>query len=192
MKTHELKTVNPFFQDVWDGRKTFEMRVDDRLFRLGDRLLLKEYDKDKGYYSGRIVHAEVNHILTAADFPEGLREGYICMSIKVLDWTSAGTRQESDIMNGYTLAGNIAENLNALGISVVGSVCPTSRGILVNFRWEIDGQKLSEAYTIDGQQLREQKEYWSNEIEQNIIGSFGDLGLLEAHSRTRQAPPSRN
>ena len=35
MKKHLLKTINPYFQDVWDNKKTFEIRLNDRDFKVG-------------------------------------------------------------------------------------------------------------------------------------------------------------
>ncbi len=38
MSTHNLKTWMPFYQDVIDGRKTFELRKNDRDYQVGDIL----------------------------------------------------------------------------------------------------------------------------------------------------------
>ena len=46
---HELKTVAPWFGAVLDGSKTFDIRPDDRPFRAGDVLRLREYDPAAGY-----------------------------------------------------------------------------------------------------------------------------------------------
>ena len=44
--THDLKTVQPYFDAVVDGSKTFELRQDDREsgFRVGDTLRLREWE----------------------------------------------------------------------------------------------------------------------------------------------------
>ena len=44
MKVHALKTIQPYYNDVWRGDKTFEVRYDDRGFQVGDLLKLEEYD----------------------------------------------------------------------------------------------------------------------------------------------------
>src|SRR5690348_13292378 len=43
-KTHVLKVWPDFYAAIASGRKTFEIRKDDRDFAEGDRLLLREWD----------------------------------------------------------------------------------------------------------------------------------------------------
>ncbi|WP_444812245.1 DUF3850 domain-containing protein, partial [Streptococcus canis] len=38
-----------YFEAIMDGTKTFECRYNDRDFKVGDELLLREYDPKKGY-----------------------------------------------------------------------------------------------------------------------------------------------
>jgi hypothetical protein len=48
---HDLKIAPAYFKAVIEGRKTFEIRKDDRGFQAGDTVTLAEYDDgDKGYY----------------------------------------------------------------------------------------------------------------------------------------------
>jgi len=73
---HELKTVSPYFDAVYDGIKTFEIRTNDRDFKYGDTVILKEYDADKNAYSGRVVSAKVGFI---TDFEQ--KDGYVVFSL---------------------------------------------------------------------------------------------------------------
>jgi hypothetical protein len=45
-KVHELKTWPPYFQEVYQGRKNFEVRLNDRGFQPMDILRLKEFRPD--------------------------------------------------------------------------------------------------------------------------------------------------
>ena len=78
MKTHELKIKSQYFKDVISGVKTFEVRKNDRDFKIGDLMILKEFDK--GNYSSRIVGAEITYIL---DDPEYCKEGYVVLGFKL-------------------------------------------------------------------------------------------------------------
>ena len=40
-KTHELKTLPVSFEAIWDGRKLFDVRQNDRGFATGDLLVLR-------------------------------------------------------------------------------------------------------------------------------------------------------
>jgi hypothetical protein len=76
---HHLKTVQPHFSEVWFGRKTFEIRsTNDRIFQVGDTLLLKEWDTLKGIYTGKGIEAEISHVFKGPAF--GLEAGYAILS----------------------------------------------------------------------------------------------------------------
>lgn len=77
--THFLKIYPEFFDDVKFGRKTFEVRKFDRNYKLGDVLVLKEYD---GFdYSGRYVAVRIVYLL---DNPSFCKEGYVILGISLL------------------------------------------------------------------------------------------------------------
>jgi ASC-1-like (ASCH) protein len=75
---HKLKTINPYFNDVYAGRKTFEVRIDDRKYKEGDTLTLQEYVN--GQKTGAEITVSVDYILEGGQF--GIDNGYIVMSIK--------------------------------------------------------------------------------------------------------------
>jgi hypothetical protein len=90
-KTHELKTDPHPFNEVWEGNKTCEIRYDDRGYRIGDRLVLKETVKPfreaepdgETKYTGRSVIADVTHVQKGY----GLLAGWCVLSIKIA-WRS--------------------------------------------------------------------------------------------------------
>lgn len=80
MKTHYLKTVNPYYEAVHNGTKRAELRKDDRHFNTGDEVYLQEYDATTKTYSGRQVRAEITYVLP---YHESLTEGYCMFCFKV-------------------------------------------------------------------------------------------------------------
>jgi hypothetical protein len=63
MTHHELKTHPEYFINLWEGRKRFELRKDDRGFHEGDIFHLMEWNPLTKKYSGRVVSALVTYIL---------------------------------------------------------------------------------------------------------------------------------
>lgn len=79
---HELKCQRPFFEDVMEGRKPFEFRKNDRNFKCGDRLYLREFLDDRGpeyAYTGREGLVDVTYVLYAGF---GLPKGFCIMAVK--------------------------------------------------------------------------------------------------------------
>lgn len=80
--THELKTLTEYFEPVRAGIKRFEVRKNDRDFKVGDKLLLRDYDGAN--YIGRNVLVEVDYIFYGGNF--GLISGACIMSFKILEF----------------------------------------------------------------------------------------------------------
>lgn len=78
--THALKTWPEYFKEVVDGNKTFEIRKFDRPFKVGDRLLLQEYNPNHPGYTGNEIEFTIGYILDNPDF--GLKKGYCILSLK--------------------------------------------------------------------------------------------------------------
>lgn len=79
MTTHELKIHPKYFSAVATGIKTFEVRKKDRDYKVGDVLLLKEFDPVTNKYTGGYVGREVTYILEEQPF---VPEGYVIMAIE--------------------------------------------------------------------------------------------------------------
>ena len=80
-KTHELKTWPMQFQAVLDEVKVHELRRDDRGFRVGDTLLLREWDPGTESYSGRWLEVEVMYISKVADWVPDTYSDMVVMSL---------------------------------------------------------------------------------------------------------------
>lgn len=80
--THALKTWPEFYQKVVSGEKTFEFRKNDRPFKVGDTLLLQEFDPLKSEYTGNEHSVIITYILINAPGSENIIKGFIIMSIK--------------------------------------------------------------------------------------------------------------
>lgn len=90
-KTHELKTWPEYFEPLWRGDKTFDVRYDDRgWFAVGDLLHLREWSPRDTTYTGREVTATIAYILTSAASVSGVVAGYVVMGIKVHQRASSG------------------------------------------------------------------------------------------------------
>lgn len=84
MSTHQLKCWPAPFQALLDGIKTFEWRLNDRDYEVGDILNLREWDPEANDGQGRYTHREVKrlvtYILRGPKF--GMPEEYVVMSVK--------------------------------------------------------------------------------------------------------------
>lgn len=59
---HELKTWPEPFKSLQEGVKTFEIRVNDRNFQVGDTLLLHEWNPVTKSYTGYILVRRVTYL----------------------------------------------------------------------------------------------------------------------------------
>ena len=94
-KVHDVKLGATFFEDVKTGRKTFELRKNDRGYKEGDTIVLHEY-KD-GTTTGRTITKKIAYMLE--DFT-GLEDGYCILGLGAVEETlqeaAAGAGQDAD------------------------------------------------------------------------------------------------
>ena len=76
---HELKTWKEYFEEVFMGRKTFEVRKNDRNFQKGDILILKEWDNENQEYTGRQMARGISYILNGGQF--GVENGFVVIAL---------------------------------------------------------------------------------------------------------------
>lgn len=79
MNTHYLKTWQPYYDDIAFGLKPFEVRKNDRDYKVGDILVLQEYDNEINKYTGwELPPLFITYIL---DDPNYAKEGYVVMGL---------------------------------------------------------------------------------------------------------------
>lgn len=79
--THALKTWKEYFESQEKGDKLFELRKDDRPYKVGDYFLSQEFDQHKNEYTGRETKYLITYVLRDADF-FGLKKGYCILQLK--------------------------------------------------------------------------------------------------------------
>lgn len=80
MATHHLKTWPDYFDKVKFGKKTFEIRKNDRDYQVGDILILHEYDNERKQYTNT---PEISFIVTyLIKDCSWIIEDYVIMTIK--------------------------------------------------------------------------------------------------------------
>ena len=77
-KLHELRIQSVHFTEVLAGRKTNEVRLNDRDFQVSDCLNLREIDEN-GDYTGQEMNAQICHVLHGDQF--GLEKGWCVLSL---------------------------------------------------------------------------------------------------------------
>jgi ribosomal protein S17 len=76
MQYHELKTLNPFFQAVWERKKNFDVRKNDRDFQVGDRVKLIEQNP---IGQARFIILDITYILEGGQF--GIDKDYVVLGL---------------------------------------------------------------------------------------------------------------
>lgn len=85
-KTHELKCWPDFFGPIVSGAKTFDLRKNDRNFKVGDKLVLREFDDRTGKYTGEEIRRRITYVLDGIGggcIPplQGLQRGFCILGI---------------------------------------------------------------------------------------------------------------
>ena len=76
---HVLKCWPKYFEELFSGKKTFDIRRNDRDYKVGEFLDIKEWCPTTEKFSGRSVFFKISH--TTAE-PKWVQKGYIGLSLK--------------------------------------------------------------------------------------------------------------
>ena len=81
-KTHDVKCIQPYFNLVRMGIKTFEVRKMDRDYQIGDHLNLQEYEPKFQNLTGESCEVIILYILQD---PQYCREGFGILAIEIVE-----------------------------------------------------------------------------------------------------------
>jgi ParB-like chromosome segregation protein Spo0J len=88
-KVHEIKIATSFYEDVASRKKTFELRKNDRGYKVGDGLKMLEFNNGK--FTGRTIEAVITYMLEEYT---GLQEDYCILGIETLKVSETDTEQQ--------------------------------------------------------------------------------------------------
>ncbi len=78
---HAVKIYPEYYEAVKSGSKPFEIRKNDRDYKVGDILALNEFSPDgagNGKYTGRAIIAKISYVLTNSEF---CKRGYVALGL---------------------------------------------------------------------------------------------------------------
>lgn len=80
---HDVKCWPEFFEPMIKCFKKFEVRKNDRGYKVGDKLIIREFRPLDQTYTGRAMTMSVEYILEGGNF--GLKPGHVimCGEIKI-------------------------------------------------------------------------------------------------------------
>lgn len=78
---HQLKIDPEYFYAVKFGLKTFEVRLNDRGFKVGDIVCLNEYIANVDHFTSEKINVKITYILTDSTWVEN---GHCIFSFKVI------------------------------------------------------------------------------------------------------------
>ncbi|MEK6968882.1 MAG: DUF3850 domain-containing protein [Nanoarchaeota archaeon] len=64
---HEKKVWPEYFQQILEGKKTFELRLAEWKCNEGDVLVLNEWNPTTNKYTGRVIEKKVTYVLKTKD-----------------------------------------------------------------------------------------------------------------------------
>lgn len=84
-----IKASKRYFGDYWDGLKKATVRLNDRKYKKGDLLVIRETEYSK--YTGRQIIAIASHVLKSF---KGVQKGYVVISFDIVECQYKGEWEE--------------------------------------------------------------------------------------------------
>lgn len=79
---HMLKILPEFLAPLLTKEKNFEVRYNDRDYKVGDLLILQEWNPQMEIYTGRWLCAQISYIL---DDPRYCKKDYVILGLKFIE-----------------------------------------------------------------------------------------------------------
>lgn len=103
---HELKIFPEYFNKVISGEKTFEIRLNDRNFLVGDYIALNEFTTEGGY-TGRSALYRITYVAGHGHPPVALPDGYVILGIRPCVFDERGHREYLTVTESFEKRGDI-------------------------------------------------------------------------------------
>jgi len=84
VKTHDLKILSKYYEQVFLGHKKAEFRYNDRDFKVGDHLVLREITEDKEF-TGAFTTVEVTDMTDCSKYVEA---PWVMLSFRIISSVS--------------------------------------------------------------------------------------------------------
>jgi ASC-1-like (ASCH) protein len=89
---HNLKIQPEYFKEVCTGKKSFEIRINDRGYQVGDTLILCEFERNE--YTGRVIERKITYITGYAHQEKLCVNGYRLRHYSIKALTKITTLRE--------------------------------------------------------------------------------------------------
>lgn len=101
MTVHELKCWPSLFDDLRSGRKSFDIRKNNRGFQTGDRIAFRKFCPEKKQYTNpaESLTADIGYILSGF----GLKSDYVCLGLKLIGRSDGLTIKIHEAMRKFIL-----------------------------------------------------------------------------------------
>lgn len=103
-RVHRVKSWPEYFRAIANGKRTHDLRRNDRNYEVGDLMLLEEFDPATNSYSGERLTVEITS-MTSAQQPCAVSIDALNPDFCILSIRRTPGRSESDQRDAYILAG---------------------------------------------------------------------------------------
>jgi hypothetical protein len=146
-QTHDLKTWPVPYAAVRDGRKCYEVRYDDRGFKVGDYLRLREYDLATSYTGDDVTVGPITFITDLSDWVSGITAPF-----RVLGWRAASPPEIHSERIRRQWANSTAREITLSMAECLTEGRPVEAAIARAEEW-LRGAALRDAPPQDGERL---------------------------------------